>query len=126
MLSSIGTTLAKDSIFNGLDYRASNATGHIAPVGTLMNTVSSIVDDGDINKYGYYGAKRRILFDIVTTGGELYLFRKAGLFKGILYSTSLDMGLNGFKDILVPPQSEDDTKRNNVKEINRIIEDGMD
>ena len=121
-----GSTFAKDALAGGLDYRAAQVTGRTAPVGTLMNTIASILDDSDVNKYGYYGAKRRILFDIVVSSGELYMFKNFGLLTGIGFSTAADIGFGGAKDALIPPLLPHEVEKKKQEEQEDLIKNGMD
>ena len=121
-----GSTFAKDALAGGLDYRASQVTGDMAPVGTLMNTISSILDDSNVNKYGYYGAKRRILLDIVASGSGLYLFKNKGLFTGIGYSSLLDVSVGEVKDKFAPQLPSKEVEEKKREEESDFIKNGMD
>lgn len=121
-----GSTFAQDAFTGGLDYRVSQATGKTSPIGTLMNTISSILGDSDIETYSYYGVENRILFDLVTAGGELYVFRNAGLFRGIVYSSVTDLWLNSIKNTIAPPMTKEQAEQKNDEYIEDMGKNGFD
>lgn len=121
-----GSTFAQDAFTGGLDYRVSQATGKTSPIGTLMNTISSILGDSDIETYSYYGVEKRILFDLVTAGGELYVFRNAGLFRGIVYSSVTDLWLNSIKNMIAPPMTKEQAEQKNDEYIEDMGKNGFD
>ena len=121
-----GITFAKDALTGGLDYRASQVTGKIMPMGTVINTISTISNEIDINKYGYTGVNRRVLLTILASGSSLYLFRDKGIFTGIVYASLLDISLDKFKDNVAPELSSIDLDEKRKDEDKDYLINGMD
>lgn len=63
---------------------------------------------------------------LVTAGGELYVFRNAGLFRGIVYSSVTDLWLNSIKNTIAPPMTKEQAEQKNDEYIEDMGKNGFD
>lgn len=112
------------SAFAGaLDYKSKT------PIGTVISTIPDLVKDGDINKYGYEGAKQRSLIDYAYTGANITI---GALSKGAAYAVGTTIGgilsgegINKVKNFVAPELPKEDSDERNREYEEKVKREGF-
>ncbi|WP_302263745.1 hemagglutinin repeat-containing protein [Dialister invisus] len=120
-----GETIFESAMASGINTKVAKYLGRETVIGDALTLPWDIANDANIDKYGIRGARDRVLIDIYGTIGFARLAYITGGVPGIIIGIGGAIGINEYKDWMIPALTTEERKQEDAQYI-RDIKDEMD
>ena len=120
-----GETIFESAMASGINTKVAKYLGGETIIGDALTLPWDIANDANIDKYGIRGARDRVLVDIYGTIGFARLAYITGGVPGIIIGIGGAIGINEYKDWMIPALTTEERKQEDAQYI-RDIKDEMD